>query len=584
MSTPSVYRHIKSNDVNVNPFKSYKNWTVTNADYSGSGYTVLQGIHTTEKTPIGSVESANDPTNSFDGSYQAVVWKSMDHMYYRFPYDPARTTELSNKETVTKFLFVSASTITFPYLKTGEQVKPGSFSITINDPSEYTLYDDGNGNIYDPLVSTGSFVPKKYLVAYWGFNNEFRRFRLNRGSSNNQDIVRYNATNITGIEDTKIEFESNVFNPEFKSDIYNISFNPGIATSGSSGEQSGLQVDFDGTGYISTENHDAYNFGNCDEFAISCWVRLPISQSVTSSNENYIISKRGIETTLVYDSSIAKIAQYEQHVNYNKFPFQLSVYNQTANSNSGKIVARRSDGFKTVECTSSAAITGSYAHILYQKTGSNIQLYINGTLNSTETDTLETTTGNAAKLVFGSLNKSGSYGLSGSLDEVRIYNTALTQQEITGLSNNDYYNGTAYQTAVVGNMFYKFGQCVISSVRPKYHFIDLTQTVWQVSYKSTHTIYENETFLTVPKDAFNVTLNPTATYRLPSGTGDGCTPSQIAEPGDAILPDFTGSLRPYITSIGLYNEFGELLVIGKLAQPIQKRDDVDMNFIIRYDI
>ena len=38
MSTPSVYRHIKSNDVNVNPFKSYKNWTVTNADYSGSGY------------------------------------------------------------------------------------------------------------------------------------------------------------------------------------------------------------------------------------------------------------------------------------------------------------------------------------------------------------------------------------------------------------------------------------------------------------------------------------------------------------------------------------------------------------------
>ncbi len=413
---------------------------------------------------------------------------------------------------------------------------------------------------------------------------EFRRFRLNRGSSNNQDIVRYNATNITGIEDTKIEFESNVFNPEFKSDIYNISFNPGIATSGSSGEQSGLQVDFDGTGYISTENHDAYNFGNCDEFAISCWVRLPISQSVTSSNENYIISKRGIETTLVYDSSIAKIAQYEQHVNYNKFPFQLSVYNQTANSNSGKIVARRSDGFKTVECTSSAAITGSYAHILYQKTGSNIQLYINGTLNSTETDTLETTTGNAAKLVFGSLNKSGSYGLSGSLDEVRIYNTALTQQEITGLSNNDYYNGTAYQTAVVGNMFYKFGQCVISSVRPKYHFIDLTQTVWQVSYKSTHTIYENETFLTVPKDAFNVTLNPTATYRLPSGTGDGCTPSQIAEPGDAILPDFTGSLRPYITSIGLYNEFGELLVIGKLAQPIQKRDDVDMNFIIRYDI
>ena len=260
----------------------------------------------------------------------------------------------------------------------------------------------------------------------------------------------------------------------------------------------------------------------------------------------------------------------------------MSVYNQTANSNSGKIVAKRSDGFKTVECTSSAAITGSYAHILYQKTGSNIQLYINGALNSTATDTLETATGNAAKLVFGSLNKSGSYGLSGSLDEVRIYNTALTQAQISSLSNNSYFSSTAYQTNVVGNVFYKFGQCVVSSCMPTYD--DILSALWTVNYKSTHTIYEHETFLTVPKDAFNVTLNPTATYRLPAGTGDGCTPSQIAEPGDAILPDFTGSLRPYITSIGLYNEFGELLVIGKLAQPIQKRDDVDMNFIIRYDI
>jgi hypothetical protein len=34
----------------------------------------------------------------------------------------------------------------------------------------------------------------------------------------------------------------------------------------------------------------------------------------------------------------------------------------------------------------------------------------------------------------------------------------------------------------------------------------------------------------------------------------------------------------------LYNEAGELLAIGKLAQPIKKRDDVDMNFLIRIDL
>ena len=51
------------------------------------------------------------------------------------------------------------------------------------------------------------------------------------------------------------------------------------------------------------------------------------------------------------------------------------------------------------------------------------------------------------------------------------------------------------------------------------------------------------------------------------------------------LPFVSGSsFAPYITTIGLYNDSGELLAIGKLAQPIKKRDDVDMNFLIRIDL
>jgi hypothetical protein len=41
---------------------------------------------------------------------------------------------------------------------------------------------------------------------------------------------------------------------------------------------------------------------------------------------------------------------------------------------------------------------------------------------------------------------------------------------------------------------------------------------------------------------------------------------------------------PYITTIGLYDDFGRLLAIGKLAQPVRKRSDVDMNFLIRIDL
>ena len=45
-------------------------------------------------------------------------------------------------------------------------------------------------------------------------------------------------------------------------------------------------------------------------------------------------------------------------------------------------------------------------------------------------------------------------------------------------------------------------------------------------------------------------------------------------------PNFT----PYITTIGLYNDSGQLLAIGKLANAIRKRNNVDMNFLIRLDL
>ena len=45
----------------------------------------------------------------------------------------------------------------------------------------------------------------------------------------------------------------------------------------------------------------------------------------------------------------------------------------------------------------------------------------------------------------------------------------------------------------------------------------------------------------------------------------------------------SSSAHPYVTTIGLYNKDYQLLAVGKLAQPIQKRDDVDMNFIVRWD-
>ena len=42
--------------------------------------------------------------------------------------------------------------------------------------------------------------------------------------------------------------------------------------------------------------------------------------------------------------------------------------------------------------------------------------------------------------------------------------------------------------------------------------------------------------------------------------------------------------RPYITTIGLYNDAGELLVVGRTSHPIKNDDKMDMSFVVRFDV
>ena len=40
---------------------------------------------------------------------------------------------------------------------------------------------------------------------------------------------------------------------------------------------------------------------------------------------------------------------------------------------------------------------------------------------------------------------------------------------------------------------------------------------------------------------------------------------------------------PYITTIGLYDEYARLLAVGKLSRPIKKSHDYDTTFVVRFD-
>jgi hypothetical protein len=94
-------------------------------------------------------------------------------------------------------------------------------------------------------------------------------------------------------------------------------------------------------------------------------------------------------------------------------------------------------------------------------------------------------------------------------------------------------------------------------------------TPYSISFLAESTIYQNEVRCLVNENDFNYTLNPSAIK-------DGTSGSYI----DVV----TGSnFRPYATTVGLYNDVDELLVVGKLSTPYPIPSNTDITFVIRWD-
>jgi hypothetical protein len=153
----------------------------------------------------------------------------------------------------------------------------------------------------------------------------------------------------------------------------------------------------------------------------------------------------------------------------------------------------------------------------------------------------------------------------------------------------------------------------------------LLNSNWDLSFKSTKTIYEHEYLLIAEQDEFNVSQNPSAIINVGKETqryitSDGKTMSVITNPGVSYIKkktilengnildyrftssydettlagfehyfesgsvDSTGSfLAPFITTIGLYDDNCDLVAVAKLPQPIKSEHDLTVNFIVRFD-
>ncbi len=565
MPKPGVFKSINPSDINITPFKVYKRWHTNQTDYSSSlNIQILKGVFAPKIIPVtGSL--VTELTNP-DDSIQKVIYYSIDHLFYKRkeqPYEQFGNTDLRY---IDKFLFDSCSIVSIPQRIIGEGIREQSIQIkenSVTSSQQMTIRDDGKGNLYDTLINTGSMVPFENMVGYWGFNEHYR-YKTRLGT---YPKVSHGTTEDRSISKAHLKFR-------------NVYYTPGIKTTGYSVQTSGIRASLRGDGYLYHESLDSINFKQDQNFAISLWVNIPNTQlSGQDSTQTYIISKQGEYFRDQYNPQTGLLSQSLVPFNEIKFPYSIRMYNQTSALH-GKLYVSRNDGYVEPFLTSSMRITGSDNHIVFQKSQSYLQLYINGTLNGQVTDTCTLNTHNNSHLFVGTKGFSGSK-LSGSIDELRMFNTCLTQAQISSLRNNNYLSGSAYNTSRIGNVFYKHGIMVFSSPMPKYKNIMTGRTGafnytgshygFDMTFKGSHTIYENEYVCKIRDDEFNMTLNPTA-RRYNSKNEELYKPFVSHS-------DFT----PYITTVGLYDDFGRLLAIGKLAQPIPKRSDIETTFIIRYD-
>ena len=525
----TVFKSIDIDDVNLTPFLSHKSWTITSGSATSS-VLPLTAIYSdiSDLPPIGT-ELTYTNLKNIDNSLQTVTYFSVNHLFYKRK-DQFNSFGNSNLNQIKKFLYQSASILSFPGKRVGLYIKPTSFELTTVIPNittgsgvygsgvygagiygasssiNYTmrLKSDKYGNLYDTSINSSSIVPG--VVFYEGFNEYFDTNRIS-----------YESSNVTYIG--------------------------GVNTNDGVSNIIGLSAKFNGNGYIK-QNLDQ-KFNRDGNFAISFY----ISASTFSGTDKLILAK--------------------SNQSNKQYPFKLEL----SGSNQIKFTAAADNDLKLT--ITSSILPNGWNHIICQKSESYMQIYTNASLEYSASNpafvipnTWATASGyidNTDPLYIGGFDTNSS-NLTGCLDEIRIFNKSLTTSNISALSNRS-ITGSMLQTNIVGNVYHEHGMVIISS--PNILYKDLINTPFTASYRSTVKTTEMSVVARVPAGDFNMSLNKTL-LRDDLETYQTYTTSSV--------------FSPYITTVGLYSPGGVLVAVAKLAQPVKKRDDVDLNFLVQIDL
>ncbi len=598
MAIPSTTATIYPGDFRLIPIKVNKTYKITYKQLieGYKGYKIQEGFFNKKPLLIGDPRANNDFKNP-DGTYKQLIWSHINHMYYERPYSPYGSFEAWNDRFTYKYLNINPIVITIPYHDRGEKIKPGSLKINwlpitndINnlDQGNINIVDDSNGNLInteiqnfiDTLYSDDrvqTFNSSEYIISLKP--HDLIRETNKKFFNIFNNIVAEEKVDLGLIKDYNYNYKSNYFNTNTEPAILkgiNLITNSYNITDSLDNNTSNYDFGFNFGSSIVIPHNERMNLLFNSEFTI-----ILDCKPDENNNLQTMISKNGIVKKSQVKNNVIELTDFINE-SINIFPFDISILK---NISDYSIIFRRSDGKHETNITINDDLVNYYKNktIIVTRYKYNDKYYIklfvrvgDSIYFEEEKEDVTSTVLNEHAIIFGASNLESKNQYIGNLSNIKILdNVKKDENNVDSLFYNDYLINNYYtklNTSYIGNIFYRQGKIVLTSLWNQPNFIDIYKDSDEVfmEFQSTHTIYQYEMLTRIKKGDFNLSQNPT---------------SRKFNISDELIDEFTeDGLQPYFTTIGLYNDKNELMAVAKTAYPIQTRDDVDINILIKVNV
>jgi hypothetical protein len=581
------------------------------------------------------------------GEYARNIWNSTYNLYYRdFQNAPYNHHPQGNIGVETRRITDEIHVYSIPNKLIGLGIQPGSFEME-SGSFYFFDDGNGNILGYDTTLTSGeidssSFNPKLKDFFYCSFyfddgyryNNTRATFKepsygtLGKLVNHNYDSDKGVAAP-THIPKSPVATVNNVFVRDHTND-------PNTVISYMSQYHLDFSVSSVGSMYVRIPHTKELNFDTNQDFAVSFWIRQPDGDGIAptpvlgaASGSVELISKSGLVRKYIIpvgnrarqldpNTDASLYDHYVDTVDYVRgpYPFKIELI-RNGYSGNGKIRFSRSDGTVASSITSSIAIADdTWALVTCQKSGSALQVWIGGTNRGEISQSCLTTVSNFSDVLIGcrgdllttssisisdydtspgGWSTDGSTQFGGKMGPIHFFNRALSAAEIADMatistSNKKYQRGI-YNNRF-GNIIYDQGQIIWTN--PTYlsgpgRVLPGQGTSARFDYlkfRSTKLITTNEAICVAGATELNMTTNPTILINKNGkcNPGIGINETGIGNEDGECYSFVTGSnFSPYITTVGLYNDAGELLVVGKLSAPLRKPTNCDTVFVVKWD-